>query len=244
MSWPHPRRLYAPELRDARAELELIEESRRHAQVLRLRAGSDVELFDGVGRSARATLVSVSAKRVTCAVEPAIERARATPSLHLVLGLPKGDKLDDVVRMLTELGVSSIHAAITERAVPRPGDRPARFERLARITREACAQSGQAYAPELHAPSPLAAIAERVPSDAARWVLWEESSGARPASTTAAQAMWVVVGPEGGLAAHEVQALCARGFLQVGLGDAVLRFETAAVTAAVLALERLGRLRP
>ena len=54
--------------------------------------------------------------------------------------------------------------------------------------------------------------------------------------------MWVVVGPEGGLASAEVEGLCARGFVQVGLGDAVLRFETAAVTAAVLALQRLGRL--
>ncbi len=243
VSWPHPRRLYALELPSTHAELELPEESRRHAQVLRLREGTDVELFDANGNTARAALSLVSPKHVRCTVEPREHVARATPSLQLVLGLPKADKLDNVVRMLTELGVAAIHVAITERAVPKPSDKPARQERLERIAREACAQSGQPYAPELHAPAPLAEVAARAPSDATRWVLWEESSGARPGTSAPPQSMWVVVGPEGGLAAAEVDGLCARGFVQVGLGDAVLRFETAAVTAAVLALERLGRLR-
>lgn len=245
MSWPHPRRLYAPELPSERVQLELPEESRRHVQVLRLREGTDVELFDARGHNARATLSSLSGKRARCDVEPRTHIARATPSLHLILGLPKGDKLDNVVRMLTELGVASIHIASSERAVPKPSDKPARAERLARIAREACAQSGQAYAPELHAPASLLEAAARAPSDALRWVLWEESSAPRPpARDSSPDSMWVLVGPEGGLAAHEVEALCALGYAQVSLGEAVLRFETAAITAAVLALERLGRLRP
>lgn len=244
MSWPHPRRLHAPELPDQESELELTEESRKHAQVLRLRSGDELELFDAEGHAAPATVLELSSKRALCKVAPRRHIARQAPSLHVVLGLPKGDKLDHAVRMLTELGAESIHIARSERAVPKPAEMLARLPRLQRITREACAQSGQAYAPMLHAPADLAQIAERAQPAATKWVLWEESATPRPRAPMDAPAqMWVVVGPEGGLAPHEVRDLVARGFVELSIGPAILRFETAVITAATLALDYLGRLR-
>jgi 16S rRNA (uracil1498-N3)-methyltransferase len=238
---------------DRAQTLELPEESQRHAQVLRLRVGADVELFDANGHVSSATLTALSARGATCEAQPRRAIARPSPEVHLILGLPKGDKLDNVVRMLTELGVAGIHIAACERSIPKASntDKQPRLERLERIAREACAQSGQAYAPLLHAPSSLAECAQRAPSDATRWVLWEESGmhepmrepGREPTSSARPE-MWVVVGPEGGLAAHEVDALAQQGYAQLGLGPAILRFETAAITAAVLALDRSGRLQP
>lgn len=242
--WPHPRRLYAPELPRDEQLLELADESRKHAQVLRLRVGDDVELFDAVGCIARATLVSIDAKRASCQTQPLHCVPRERPPLHMVLGMPKGDKLDNAVRMLTELGAASIHIAQTERAVPRPTDMHARLTRLTRIAREACAQSGQAYAPELHAPADLATIAQRAPAGSMKWLLWEESASPRPHNGAAVpHDMWVVVGPEGGLTPLEAQGLRAQAFVELSIGPAILRFETAVITAATLALDHIGRLR-
>jgi 16S rRNA (uracil1498-N3)-methyltransferase len=242
--WPHPRRLYAPELPRQEQQIELADESRKHAQVLRLRAGDEVELFDAEGCVARATLVAIDAKRASCQAQALQCVARERPSLHMVLGLPKGDKLDSAVRMLTELGAASVHIAQTERAVPRPADMQARLARLARIAREACAQSGQAYAPVIHPPADLAVIGQRAPSAATKWLLWEESASPRPYNAASIpDDMWVVVGPEGGLTPLEAAGLRAQAFVELSIGPAILRFETAVITAATLALDHMGRLR-
>jgi 16S rRNA (uracil1498-N3)-methyltransferase len=213
-------------------------------QVLRLRSGDEVELFDGQGHAALATLLELSPKRVTCRAGARRHLPREQPLLHLVLGMPKGDKLDSAVRMLTELGAASIHIAQTERAIPKPTDLQTRLARLARITREACAQSGQGYAPIVHAPASLTEIAARADTRAIKWLLWEESATPRPlTSASTSDQMWVVVGPEGGLTPHEAQTLRERGFVELSLGSAILRFETAVIAAATLALDHLHRLR-
>jgi 16S rRNA (uracil1498-N3)-methyltransferase len=241
-----PRRLFAPELPPAGGLLELPGESARHARVLRLQAGERVELFDGRLGQAQAVVEALSRERVVCRAQARSELPAPAPALHLVLGLPKGGKLEDVLRMLTELGVASLHLARCERSVPRPGDASARTARLARVALEACAQSGQPLATAIHAPSSLLEIADAAPAGARRLVFWERAQIALDvglASAGSGAEVWAVVGPEGGLSEREVTALEARGFVAVGLGRALLRVETAAPVVAALLLDRLGRLR-
>lgn len=237
------RRLYAPDLPAAGELVELPAESVRHAQVLRLARGAPVVLFDGKLGEADAELVELGKRSAQVRVLARRSVPAPRPAVHLVLGLPKGGKLEDIARMLAELGVSSLRLAHSERSVPRLEQPAARLARLARVALEACAQSGQPQALDVHAPASLLDAAARAPADALRLTFWEQ--GRAPLATVAqtAREIWAVVGPEGGLSEREVSALGDMGYVAIGLGRARLRVETAAPVIAGLLLERAGRLR-
>ena len=239
-----PRRLFAPELPEHGGQVALPADSAHHARVLRLTQGARVQLFDGRSGQAEATITALTRDAGACIAEPRIELAQPAPRLHLVLGLPKHGKLEDMTRMLTELGVSAIHLAQCERSVPKPNDASARIERLTRIALEACAQSGQSRAPDLHPPAALSRIVARVDAAAHKLVFWEDASTApieRAFGSTSSADVWAVIGPEGGLSESEVRDLEAHGFVQVSLGSAVLRVQTAGPVIAALLLSRMGR---
>lgn len=237
-----PRRLFVFELPEHGGDVVLSPESAQHARVLRLQVGASVQLFDGRSGEAAAIVSAITRDEVRCRAEPRRVLPALKPELHIVLGLPKAKKLEDVTRMLSELGVSSLHIALCERSVPVPGDSTGRMARLERIALEACAQSGQACAPKLYPARPLLEVARAVPSDASKLVLWERAPlPLRAVDVAASQELWAIVGPEGGLSEAEVAALRALGFVVAGLGPAILRVETAVPVIAALLLERLGR---
>ena len=133
------RRLYVPDLHDAGGTVTLDEAAGRHVRVLRLRAGDEVVLFDGRGRAAAARIESLAEQVICQASAPTaaeVERVRVV----LMLAIPKGSKLDDCVRMATELGVDEVALMYTERTVPRWDPERSRIDRLTRIASEAAAQ--------------------------------------------------------------------------------------------------------
>lgn len=209
----------------------------RHARVLRLREGDSLRLFDGRGGEADARIVRLGPDAIECDAGPVERRDEPRPRVVLVQCMPKGEKLELIARMATELGVSAIHLATSDRAVARPdADRAAtRLERLDRIVREAARQSSRAHVPDLVPPAPLAEVAARAPADAARVVPWERSTMAlERALIPDASEAWVAIGPEGGLAEEEVARLARHGWADCSLGPTVLRVETAAPVAIAL----------
>jgi len=239
------RRLYVAELPVGGGPVALPAESVQHARVLRLSPGDRVELTDTQLGVTSAVVIECSPRRVLCEAQPLRRVAAPSPELHVVLGLPKGGKLEDMARMLCELGVSALHLAHTERSVARLARGEERLDRLSRIAREACLQSGQPLAMSAHAAVPLAEAAARAPRDAHKLLFWEEGGIPLPPLVDAAPhaPAWVVVGPEGGLSGGEVETLAGLGYRAIGLGPAVLRVQTAAPVIAALVLDRLGRLR-
>jgi 16S rRNA (uracil1498-N3)-methyltransferase len=238
------RRLYAPELAAPGDVIELPVESVRHAQVLRLAAGAALVLFDGQLGEADAELLELGRTRARARVLARRTLPAPLPALHVVLGMPKGGKLEDIARMLGELGVSSLRLAHSERSVARLDQPAARLARLGRVALEACAQSGRGQALVVHPPAALLEVAGQAPADALRQVFWENARAPLPAGNASAlRELWAVIGPEGGLAEHEVSALESLGYRAVGLGPARLRVETAAPVIAGLLLERHGRLQ-
>jgi 16S rRNA (uracil1498-N3)-methyltransferase len=215
-------------------------------QVLRLAVGAEVCLFDAAGREADALLTRVERGRCECAVQPPRAAQAPRARLHLVIGIPKAAKLEMIVRMVTELGVHAVYLAHTERSVPKLSADSPKLERLRRITIEACAQSGQPWAPQLTGPITLDRAAAAAPGEAEKWLFWENSKrplGLQSVASSGARDVWAVVGPEGGISEREVDVLRQLGFVDIGLGAGILRVETACVAVATLLLDRMGLLR-
>lgn len=215
------------------------EDGHHLARVLRLRAGEAVTAADGFGvwRPYRIADVTGTAG-VHLQATGAVER-EPVPSRHLAVAfaLTKGDKPDLVVQKLTELGVDRIVPVLGERSVSRPGpDRagPA-VERWRRIAREAARQCRRATLPVVEDLGPLAALAGHPGLVVAeRGGLPVEALGVPPGDE-----VLVVIGPEGGLADPEVEAL--KPWARLDLGPLILRAETAALaSAALLATRRFG----
>jgi 16S rRNA (uracil1498-N3)-methyltransferase len=236
------RRLFSALLPTPGAELALDAEAVQHARVLRLSAGDEVELFDGRGATLRARLVQLDKRAGVCVALTEPERVPAGPRVVLVQCQPKGTKLDDIIRMTTELGVSAIHVALSERCVARSEGFRAdpKLERWGRIAREAARQSEQAYVPEIVAPAPLSEVLGRAPREAYRAAFVERTAAPLPGAMNVPE-LWLAVGPEGGFSAADRALLTQAGFVPAALGRAILRSETAAVVGVALGLERLGR---
>jgi 16S rRNA (uracil1498-N3)-methyltransferase len=240
---PELRRLYAGELPQAGGELRLSPDAVRHAHVLRMSQGDRVCLFDARGLQAEAVITHMDRGSLVCRSDAPCALPEPAHKLTLVLGVPKAQKLDPVVRMVTELGAHAVRLAQTERSIPKLDSESPKLERARRIAHEACAQSGQPRAPIIAAPEPLIALAAQAPAGALRLVFWENASEALSHVLAACSEplcdVWAVVGPEGGLDAAEVEQLVTLGYRTVGLGENILRVDTAVVVAAALLLERM-----
>ncbi|MGF1466362.1 MAG: RsmE family RNA methyltransferase [Sandaracinaceae bacterium] len=217
-----------------------------HARVLRLSAGEPVVLFDGSGREAEAVIRSADGDRVECEVTALRQRRERGPSVTLLQALPKGDKLEAIVRMATELGVRAIHLVRAARSVARPD--PARADRraarLARVAEEAARQSGRATVPPVHPAASLEQVLDRAPGEVRRLAFVPDAEAGLEAVLRGGGDAWVLIGPEGGFGPEERALLQRRGWVEVSLGPGVLRVETAAPVALALVLHRLGGLRP
>jgi 16S rRNA (uracil1498-N3)-methyltransferase len=238
------RRFYAPTLAShEHSSLALGEEAARHARVLRLSIGDKVELFDGGGRSCRAEVHQLTRSELVCRLDAARVH-EVGPRVVLVLCLPKAHKLDDVVRMTAELGITQIRLALSERSLPRSeAERVwAKRERLEKIAIEALRQSENAWLPTIHPPCNLADHLAEAPENATKIALIERTS--TPFELPAAsQEVWVIVGPEGGLSEGDRKVIERLGCVKTGLGRPILRSETACVVGVALILDRLRRQR-
>jgi 16S rRNA (uracil1498-N3)-methyltransferase len=223
------------------------DESRHLARVLRLRPGDTVVATDGAGRDYTVRLERVGATATGTILAEATGVPASPLAITLVQGVPKGDRMEAIVRAVTELGVSRVWPALCERTVVRrePAGWRDRARRWQRVAREAAKQSGRAVIPEVEAPRPLLGwLAAGAPADLGL-CLWE--GGGAPLGTVMERAggprsALLVVGPEGGLAPAEVEAASTRGLTVVSLGPRVLRTETAGPAVVAILQSRFGDL--
>jgi 16S rRNA (uracil1498-N3)-methyltransferase len=220
------------------------DEAHHAVAVRRLRVGESVVLTDGLGRSVVGEVATTGKRVFTVTVLSASADPAPLPSFTVVQALPKGDRGELAVEVLTEVGVSTIVPWAASRSVAIwKGERADKaLARWRSTAREAAKQARRTWFPEV---TPLATTAEvvaLVASAATAVVLHEEAT--TPLSAVALPAdgeVLVVVGPEGGLSAEEVEAFEAAGAVAVRLGAEVLRTSTAGLACVSALLARTSR---
>ncbi|NTW27996.1 MAG: 16S rRNA (uracil(1498)-N(3))-methyltransferase [Coriobacteriia bacterium] len=217
--------------------------------VLRVKAGETIEIVEPTGDAWLACVVTVGTEAIDAEVGERIAQHPPQTRVTLFQGVAKGEKMDDVVRQAVEVGALAIIPVLTSRSVVKYDDRKRqdRGERWRRIAQSAAKQAHRDFVPKVSDPVDFAEGAELFGRYERAIVLWEEHRGGGLAEAlsglaTLASEVALFVGPEGGLAAEEVDALVARGARVATLGPSVLRTETAAVVALALAIHELGGL--
>jgi 16S rRNA (uracil1498-N3)-methyltransferase len=220
------------------------DEAHHAVAVRRLQVGEQVVLTDGAGTSATSEVASIGKRVFTAVVSSLSTVERAEPSITVVQALPKGDRGELAVEMLTEIGVDVIvpWAAARSVAVWR-GERAAKsLARWRATAREAAKQSRRAWFPSVSELASTADVIALLGEADLAVVLHEDASLPLPALRVPdSGSIVVVVGPEGGISAEELAALGATGTRPVRLGEEVLRTSTAGVVAAAALLSRTSR---
>ena len=220
-------------------------EAHHAATVRRVRVGEEVTLGDGRGAWLTGRVASVAPREVVVDIEERKDAAAPSPRVVLVQALAKGDRDELAVQAATELGVDEIVPWQSARSVSRWDAAKAAKGRArwATIAREAAKQAHRAWLPDVSELTTTRALAQRA---AASLVLVLEPTAADALSALRldpadAREIVLVVGPEGGIAADELEALVAGGARLVRLGDTVLRTSTAGPAALAVVSTALGR---
>jgi 16S rRNA (uracil1498-N3)-methyltransferase len=209
------------------------EASRYLAKVHRLRPGDRFVAFDPAARlEADGELVAAGRAAVVRLSSPRAASNVTTRSIEVIQGLPKGSKIDAIVRDATELGATRITIATTARSLRRAVD----VARLERIVIEAARQCGRGDRPIL---AGLVDLEEALRSAAAAKICLHPAGDARFAAVAGASSVAVLIGSEGGWEESELAAARAAGFSIARLGAFTMRTETACA-AALGALAALG----
>lgn len=220
------------------------DEAHHAVAVRRLRVGESVVLTDGAGTSVTAEVTSTGKRVFSATATQVSTHPEPSPVVTVVQALPKGDRGELAVEVLTEVGVGRVvpWAAARSVAVWR-GERAAKsLARWRATAREAAKQSRRSWFPEVTGLSDTTEVVEIVRSADLAVVLHEDASQPLPAVGPAAQVV-VVVGPEGGLTDEEVAAFVDAGAVSVRLGAEVLRTSTAGVAAVSALLAGTDRWR-
>ena len=234
------RRFFVPFHFDGADRLCLPDDFIRHAAtVLRMSEGDQVLLLDGKGGKLHCRIESFAKGAAFARVLESFREEPDVLRVHLLQGLPKGDKMELVLQKGTELGVSSFTPVATSRSILRleGGKAESRRLRWEKIAQEAARQSQSDLMP-LVAPVQSLRPALEACSEELKLVLYEgECSALRyvlPPMPPASVA--ILIGPEGGLSPDEIELTRSFGFEAVSLGGRVLRTETAGF--AVVAILR------
>jgi 16S rRNA (uracil1498-N3)-methyltransferase len=214
------------------SQTALDESACRHiSQVLRLRVGQTLILFDGSGCDYEAELSTC--RRGSCAVKNIREISREQQpklNLHLGIGISRGERMDFAIQKSVELGINTITPLLTKRGMVqlKPDRRDKRLAHWLGVIRSACEQSGRSLLPQLNPPASLSDWLAANPGGLMLYHKASETLATRPAPEGELN---LLIGPEGGLNESERLQAVACGFTGVRLGPRVLRTETAPIAA-------------
>ena len=215
----------------------------RHAVVVRrTRVGEQLVLVDGAGTAATCEVVETTKTQLHARVRSVTHHPRPAPHVTVVQAIPKGDRAELTVEVLTEVGVDRIVPWAADRSVGTwRGERAAKsLAKWRAAAREAGKQSRRSWLPEVTSMATTAEVVELIEGHDLSVVLHESAS--TPLASLAVEgsaSVLVVVGPEGGLTDEELAAFGAADVVR--MGESVLRTSTAGLAAVAALLSRTPR---
>jgi len=212
--------------------------------VRRLTAGERVDLTDGEGQLAECVVTRAGRGELELAVRARMVVPAPDPAVVVVQAIPKGERGQLAIELMTEVGVDVVVPWAAERCIARwQGERGARaLARWRATAREAAKQARRSRIPDVTGPATTGDVTARVAAAGCAIVLDPQAPDAvgglpLPRSWD----MLVIVGPEGGISPAEAAALAGAGAVPAHLGPTVLRTSSAGAVAAAILLSRAGR---
>lgn len=210
------------------------EQSRHIAKSLRMRLGDELMLSCGDGFDYSCVIDEITSDTVAlnvCSRQP--NHSEPTVNVSLYQGVPKGDKMEDIIQKCTELGICGITPTLTRRSVSRPDDKSAKKKnaRYQKIALEAAQQSGRGIVPAINQ---MTTLENAVKNDTAELkIIFYEGGGEslKTAIPSEVSSVSIYIGPEGGFDEAEVELLKNSGAVVASLGARILRTQTAPVAA-------------
>ena len=206
------------------------DEARHASQILRLKFGDTITVFNGIGHRASAEIRSISRERVALELGEILQSRPPQPAITLAQAIPKGKNMDLIVQKSVELGIAAIQPLVSRFTVVQPGE--GKSEKWRRNALEACKQCGQDTLPEIAEPLTFDRWIEKQADAPGLKIIASLAPGAislrevlkNHLSTTRAT---LLVGPEGDFSPTETTASLNAGFIPISLGTIILRVETA-----------------
>lgn len=244
------RQFILPETFHGQHNMELLDENFHYiCNVIRKKVGDSFPGLDRDGNKWLLTIIEISKESCNLKIDKIESQNNTKVEVTLVQCLPKGKKMDLIIRQAVEAGVKRIIPVLSDHAVPRfenQKDLDKKRSRWEKIAQEAMQQSGTTIIPEILNPVKMDKIPE----------IWDkcgpglfchqiriDNNSLHKCLNENINAVYIVIGPEGGISQREVELLENSGFQSIYLGDNVLRAETAALyaTAAinVILLEKI-----
>ncbi|MDP3403166.1 MAG: 16S rRNA (uracil(1498)-N(3))-methyltransferase [Brevundimonas sp.] len=220
-----------PDLSPAAAVAPTLDQSRYLTQVMRLKLGDALLVFNGRDGEWRATIAEVLKKGVILKLEEQVRPQTLGPDLDLIVAVVKKSRVETIVEKAAELGARRVRLAVTRRT----NVEHVRLDRLDAIAIEAAEQTGRLDVPAIEDPQKLDALLDDW-EPGRRLMFCDETGGAPVASAITEPGPWaILIGPEGGFAPEERDRLRALPFTAaVSLGPRILRADTAAIAAMTL----------
>ena len=224
--------------------LVAIQQSEAHhlKNVLRLKPGDCIKLFDGTGFEYEGVIRKMSAAQVDVEICSKIwATSRSGVQIMVAQAFLKDKKMDDLVRKLCELGVARWIPFFSQRSIARPdtGRIAGRSRRWHRIAAEALKQCRRVDLPEIAAALSFDEVLDYSKTCDLKIVFWENEPTPLPRSIelnekNSFKKILLMLGPEGGFTRAEIELAQRSGFVVAGLGPRILRAETATLAACAI----------
>lgn len=209
--------------------------------VLRLKVGASLRVFNGQGGEYQAQIRSIDKKSTELALGEFVDHQVESPlQLHLVQAVSRADRMDFTLQKAVELGVQSISPVISEYSNLKINDQRAskRFAHWQGILQSATEQSGRTQLAQLNPLQPLTTWLTQ--STHSNCLLLEPSAESRFATLKQQTQFTLLIGPEGGFSEPELALAKQHGVQAVSLGPRILRTETAGIAALSLLQGKFG----